>query len=50
MVGTSCIQDIKADFLQTMLVSEEFTLEKCKKISFASKIISNIVGLFASLL
>mgnify|MGYP003318847867 CR=1 FL=1 len=50
MVGTSCIQDIKEDFLQTMLVSEEFTLEKCKKIPFTSKIISNIVGLFASLL
>ncbi|MBQ8293144.1 MAG: cardiolipin synthase [Bacilli bacterium] len=47
---SKAIKDIKSDFLQTMLVSEEITLKKCKKISYPAKLLSIILGLFAPLL
>ena len=50
MAYCSAIEDIKKDFLQTEVISEEITLEKCKKITFISKILSSIIGLFAPLL
>ena len=46
----SAIEDIKRDFIQTEVMSEEITLAKCKKITFISKILSSILGLFAPLL
>ena len=47
---SNALQDIKKDFIQTMMISEEITLKKCKKISYLSKLFSSILGLFAPLL
>ena len=43
-------KSIKKDFLNTMLISEEITLSKCKKITLISKILSSIIGLFTPLM
>ena len=50
MAYCDAVEEIKKDFLNTMLVSEEITLSKCKKITFISKILSSIIGLFAPLM
>ena len=50
IAGSSCIEDIKTDFLQTMMISTEIDLKKCKKISLPAKILSSILGIFAPLL
>ena len=50
MAYSSSIEDIKTDFLQTMIISSEIDIKKCKKISLPAKLISSIIGLFAPLL
>ncbi len=47
---SECLADMKADFLTTMLISEEITLKKCRKISYKAKLLSSILGIFAPLL
>ncbi len=44
------LYDIKTDFLKTMIISEEMTLEKCKKINYKARLLTSIMGIFAPLL
>lgn len=46
----SALGDIKKDFLDTIVVSEEITIAKCKKITVVNKLLSSIIGLFAPLM
>lgn len=46
---SKALEDMKSDFLKTMIVSEEITLKKCRKLTYPAKFLSSIIGLFAPL-
>ena len=47
---SKCIKDIKEDFLKTLEVSQEITLEEMKKIKWWQKFLRAILRAFAPLM
>ena len=47
---TKSVKEIKEDFLNTLEISQEFTLEDCNKIKWSNRIIRAILRVFAPLL
>lgn len=50
MYKTSCISDIKADFLETLKQCEEITYEKCRKVNIFVRIGRMFLRLFAPMM
>lgn len=50
MYRTPCLADIKADFLKTLEVSGEVTLEQCKAVSWAVRIGRSILRVFGPMM
>ncbi len=50
MYRASCIDDIYRDFLETEQVSQEVTLEECRSVPFWTRILRNLLKMFAPLM
>ncbi len=50
MCGSSVVLDIKKDFLDTQNLSQEITLDKCKKVSAVTRFFRTCLSIFAPLM